>query len=94
MAVGEFGARFGAAVAAIELAGRSETFRTNEPRRTPRPHLLPDAGTSPEAAVILLAQASVCLDLAAKSREFWVTASLIDLIDLARELLNRANRDR
>ena len=28
---------------------------------------------------------------AAKSREFWVTASLIDL---ARELQNRANRDR
>ena len=26
MAVGEFGARFGAAVAAIELAARSETF--------------------------------------------------------------------
>ena len=44
-----------------------------------------------EAAAILLAQASVCLDLAAKSREFWVTASLIDL---ARELQNRANRDR
>jgi uncharacterized membrane protein YoaK (UPF0700 family) len=29
LAVGEFGARFGAAVAAIELAGRSETFSTN-----------------------------------------------------------------
>jgi hypothetical protein len=44
-----------------------------------------------QAAAILLAQASACLDLAAKSREFWVTASLIDL---ARELQNRANRDR
>ena len=44
-----------------------------------------------EAAAILLAQASVCLDLAAKSREFWVTASLVDL---ARELQNRANQDR
>jgi hypothetical protein len=47
--------------------------------------------SSAEAAATLLAQASVCLDLAAKSREFWVTASLVDL---ARELLNRANRDR
>jgi hypothetical protein len=47
--------------------------------------------SSAEAAAILLTQASVCLDLAAKSREFWVTASLIDL---ARELRNRANRDR
>jgi hypothetical protein len=47
--------------------------------------------SSAEAAAILLAQASVCLDLAAKSREFWVTASLVDL---ARELQNRANRDR
>jgi energy-coupling factor transporter transmembrane protein EcfT len=44
-----------------------------------------------EAAAILQAQASVCLDLAAKSREFWVAASLIDL---ARELQNRAHRDR
>jgi hypothetical protein len=44
--------------------------------------------SSAEAAAILLAQASVCLDLAAKSREFWVTASLIDR---ARELLNRAD---
>jgi len=47
--------------------------------------------SSAEGAAILLAQAGVCLDLAAKSREFWVTASLIDL---ARELQNRANRDR
>jgi hypothetical protein len=45
----------------------------------------------PEAAAIHRAQASICLDLAAKSREFWVTACLIDL---AQELLNRANRDR
>jgi hypothetical protein len=34
------------------------------------------------------AKANICLDLAAKSREFWVTACLIEL---ARELLNRAN---
>jgi hypothetical protein len=47
--------------------------------------------SSAEAAAIPLAQASVCLDLASKSREFWVTASLVEL---ARELLNRANRDR
>jgi len=47
--------------------------------------------SSAEAAATLLAQASVCLDLAAKSREFWVTASLVDL---ARELQNRANQDR
>jgi hypothetical protein len=47
--------------------------------------------SSAEASAILPAQASVCLDLAAKSREFWVTAFLIDL---AREMLNRANRDR
>jgi hypothetical protein len=46
---------------------------------------------SPEAAAIHRAQASICLDLAAKSREFWVTACLIDL---AHELLSRPNRDR
>jgi hypothetical protein len=47
-----------------------------------------DAGTSPGAAAVHRAQANICLDLAAKSREFWVTARLIEL---ARELLNRAN---
>jgi hypothetical protein len=46
--------------------------------------------SSAEAAAILLAQASVCLDLAAKSREFWVTASLIDLArELARAYLQQ-----
>jgi len=45
----------------------------------------------PEAAAVHRAQANICLDLAAKSREFWVTACLIDL---AQELLNRANRGR
>ena len=47
--------------------------------------------SSLEAAAVHRAQANVCLDLAAKSREFWVTACLIEL---AQELLNRPNRDR
>jgi len=42
--------------------------------------------TSPEAAAVHRAQANVCLDLAVKSPEFWVTACLIEL---AQELLNR-----
>jgi len=45
----------------------------------------------PEAAAVHRAQANVCLGLAAKSPEFWVTACLIEL---AQELLNRLNRDR
>jgi hypothetical protein len=47
--------------------------------------------SSPEAAAVHRAQANVCLDLAAGSREFWVTACLVEL---AQELLNHANRDR
>ena len=47
--------------------------------------------TSAEATAVHRAQANVCLDLAAKSHEFWVTACLIEL---AQELLNRPNRDR
>ena len=47
--------------------------------------------TSPEAAAVHRAQANVCLDLAARSREFWVT---VCLTELAQELLNRPNRDR
>jgi hypothetical protein len=46
---------------------------------------------SHEAAAVHRAQANICLDLAARSREFWVTACLIEL---AQELLNRVNRDR
>jgi len=42
--------------------------------------------TSTEAAAVHRAQANVCLGLAAKSHEFWVTACLIEL---AHELLNR-----
>jgi len=44
--------------------------------------------SSPAAAAVHRAQANVCLDLAAKSHEFWVTACLIEL---AQELLNRPN---
>lgn len=44
--------------------------------------------TSPEAAAVHRAQANVCLDLAARSHEFWVT---VCLTELAQELLSRAN---
>ena len=41
--------------------------------------------SSPAAAAVHRAQANVCLDLAAKSPEFWVT---VCLTELAQELLN------
>jgi len=44
-----------------------------------------------EAAAFRRAQASICLDLAAKARELWVSASLIER---AEELLNCADRNR
>jgi hypothetical protein len=47
--------------------------------------------SSPEAAAVHRAQANVCLSLAAKSREFWVT---VCLTELAQELLSRPNRHR
>jgi hypothetical protein len=70
-----------AASSSAVVAGRPVRWARNDQTRA----------SCAEAAAILLAQASGCLDLAAKSREFWVAASLIDL---ARELQNRAHRDR
>jgi len=48
-------------------------------------------GVSADEPAILRAQARICLDLAAKARELWVSACLTDR---AQELLSGANRNR